>query len=55
MPSIGGVIRRQIVDVDREVGIPRFVAEVARRGFRLIRTQHHFIIVCDSGPVEVIC
>ncbi len=50
----GGVIRRQVIDVDREVGISAFVTEVQRRGFRLIRTQHYFVIVCDPGPIEVI-
>lgn len=53
--GIGGVIRRQVVDVEREVGIGPFVAEVKRRGFRLIRTQHYFIVVCSNGPIEVIC
>ena len=51
----GGVIRRQVLDVDREVGIPAFVAEVRRRKFRLIRTPTHFVIVCDEGPVEILC
>lgn len=51
----GGVIRRRVIDVDREVGIPAFLAEIEKRGFRLIRTQQHFIIVCDNGPIEVVC
>ncbi len=53
--EIGGVIRRQVVDVEREVGVPQFVQEVKRRGFRLIRTSNHFVIVCDNGPIEVVC
>lgn len=51
----GGVIRRQIVDVEREVGVSVFIAAVRRRHFRLIRTPHHFVIVCDSGQIEVVC
>ena len=51
----GGVIRRQVVDVDRQVGIATFIAEVRRRGYRLIRTQHYFIVVCSDGPIEVLC
>ncbi|WP_341365500.1 N-(5'-phosphoribosyl)anthranilate isomerase [Yoonia sp. BS5-3] len=53
--QIGGVIRRQIVDVEREVGVPRFIAEVNRRGFRLIRTEHYFVVVCNNGPIELLC
>lgn len=51
----GGVIRRQVVDVEREVGIPALLAEVQRRRFRLIRTPTHFVIVCTDGPIEIIC
>ncbi|MCC5975704.1 MAG: N-(5'-phosphoribosyl)anthranilate isomerase [Rubellimicrobium sp.] len=50
----GGVIRRQVRDVDREVGAQVFEAEVRRRGFRLLRTRHHYIVVCDSGPIDLI-
>lgn len=50
----GGVIRRQAIDVEREVGETVFVAAVMRRGFRLIRTRHHFVVVCDRGPIEII-
>ncbi|MEL6685311.1 MAG: N-(5'-phosphoribosyl)anthranilate isomerase [Pseudomonadota bacterium] len=49
-----GVIRRQVIDVEREVGVEALVAEVKRRRFRLIRTPTHFVIVCDDGPVEVV-
>jgi hypothetical protein len=50
----GGVIRRQVRDVESEVGVAALVAEVRRRNFRLIRTRAHFVIVCDSGPVDVV-
>lgn len=50
----GGVIRRQIVDVEREVGVRSFIAEVHRRGFRLIRTSQHFIIICNTDPITVV-
>ena len=53
--KIGGVIRRQIIDVEREVGADAFVAEVRRRGFRLIRTSHYYVIICDDGPIQLIC
>lgn len=50
----GGIIRRQIVDVEREVGCLAFEAEVQERGFRLIRTRHHYVIVCDPGPINIL-
>ncbi|WP_394177528.1 N-(5'-phosphoribosyl)anthranilate isomerase [Yoonia maritima] len=53
--KIGGVIRRQIIDVEREVGADAFVGEVRRRGFRLIRTNHYYVIICDDGPIRLIC
>lgn len=52
--TTGGVIRRQVMDVEREVGRDAFEAEVRRRGFRLLRTRHHYLIVCDPGPIEVL-
>jgi hypothetical protein len=50
----GGVIRRQVLDVEREVGARVFEAEVRKRGFRLLRTKHHYIIVCDDGPIDLL-
>ena len=50
----GGVIRRQVIDVEAEVGLLALKAEVQRRGFRLLRTRAHYVIVCDPGPVDVI-
>lgn len=52
--STGGVIRRQVIDVEREVGRSGFEAEVRRRGFRLLRTRHHYLIVCDPGPIDLL-
>ena len=48
------VIRRQVIDVKREVGVNAFVAEVGRRRFRLIRTDTHFVIICNDGPIELV-
>lgn len=50
----GGVIRRQVADVEREVGSAALVHEVRRRNFRLIRTRAHYVIVCDPGPIHQI-
>lgn len=51
----GGVIRRQIADVHREVGREALELEVRRRGFHLLRSERHYLIVCSAAPLEVIC
>ena len=51
----GGVIKRQALDVEREVGHDAFVAAVRSRGFRLLRTRTYYVILCDRGPVEMVC
>lgn len=53
--EMGGVIRRQVVDVEREVGFRALEAEVRRRGFRLIRSRNYYIVVCDGAPLDLIC
>ncbi len=50
----GGVVRRSIAWVDREVGRDRFLEEVRCRGFRLIRTADQFIVICHRGPIELV-
>ncbi len=50
----GHVIRRNIAWVEREIGRDRFMAEVRRRGFRLLQTADQFIVVCHSGPIHVL-
>ncbi|WP_106744530.1 N-(5'-phosphoribosyl)anthranilate isomerase [Yoonia maritima] len=52
---IGGVIRRQIIDVEREIGTDALIAEVKRRGFRMIRTNNYYVIICNDGAIELIC
>jgi len=50
----GGVVRRSIAWVDREVGRDRFMSEVRQRGFRLIRTADQFIVICHRGSIELV-
>lgn len=50
----GGMVRRSVSWVEREVGRDRFIAEVRRRGFHLISSGNQFIVVCHSGPVEIL-
>ncbi len=51
----GGIIKRQARDVDRDIGHHVLLAEVQRRGFRLFRTRYYYVIVCEAGPVEMLC
>lgn len=52
--TTGGVIRRQVMDVEREVGRRAFEDVVKASGFRLLRTRHHYIIVCDPAPIDIL-
>lgn len=51
----GGVLRRRIADVEREVGRAEFELEVRRRGFRLIECGGHFVVICTRDPIRIIC
>lgn len=50
----GGVVRRSIAWVDREVGRDLFIAEVRRRGFHLLASSTQFIVVCNRDPVQML-
>jgi hypothetical protein len=51
----GGVIRRDLRWIDREIGRDRFLAEVRARGFHLIETGGQWIVICNTGFLRVIC
>lgn len=51
----GGVVRRAVAWVEREVGRERMVAEVRRRGYHMIESGGQFIVICNGGGVRVIC
>jgi hypothetical protein len=50
----GGMIRRQIADVERLVGRDRFLMEVRRRGFRAVENSGQFIVFCNQEPVKIL-
>jgi hypothetical protein len=50
----GGVVRRSIAWVDREVGRDRFIAEVRTRGFHLLASRNQFIVICHPEPVRIL-
>ncbi|QYZ70610.1 N-(5'-phosphoribosyl)anthranilate isomerase [Neotabrizicola shimadae] len=47
----GGIVRRQVKDVERLVGRDNFLREVHRRGFRVVENAGHFVIFCNTDPV----
>ncbi|MHA7851604.1 N-(5'-phosphoribosyl)anthranilate isomerase [Roseovarius sp.] len=48
----GGVVKRQIRDVERLAGRQAFLAEVERRGFQAIENGRHFVIFCNALPIR---
>lgn len=48
----GGVIKRQIRDVERLVGRAAFAAEVERRGYQAVENGRHFVVFCNSHPIR---
>ena len=51
----GGVVRRAVRDVEREVGRAAFELEVRRRGFHLIEVGGQFVVICQPGRINLIC
>ena len=50
----GGVIRRDVRWIDREVGRDRFMAEIRERGFHLIDTGDQWVVICHAGFFRVV-
>ncbi len=49
----GGVVRRAVRDVEREVGRDAMIAEVTRRGFHLLECADQFVIICAPDHLTV--
>ena len=50
----GGVVRRNRVWVEREIGRDRFEDEVRKRGFHLLESGQQLIVICNSGQIRVV-
>lgn len=50
----GGVVRRSVRDVEREIGRQAFIAEVTRRQFHLIECAGQFIVICSDADLNVL-
>ena len=51
----GGIVRRAVRDVEREIGRSALILDVRRRGFHLIECGGQFIVICNPGQMQVIC
>ena len=51
----GGVVRRKLRDVERNVGLARLQAEVERRGYHAVMNGEQIIIFCNNEPVRLLC
>ncbi|MDP4033604.1 MAG: hypothetical protein Q8P60_12265 [Pseudorhodobacter sp.] len=51
----GGIVRRAVRDVEREIGRDALQQEVLRRRFHLLECNGQFIIICNPGQMRVIC
>lgn len=51
----GGIVRRAVADVEREIGHQVLVSEVRRRGFHLIECGGQFIVICNPGHMQILC
>ncbi|MEO0484300.1 MAG: N-(5'-phosphoribosyl)anthranilate isomerase [Pseudomonadota bacterium] len=47
----GGVVKRSVKDVEREIGEHVLVSEVRKRGFQMHRMAHHYVITCNDHPI----
>jgi hypothetical protein len=50
----GGVVRRSVASVDREIGRQLFEDEVRRRRFHLLQCGGQYIVICNSGHMQII-
>jgi len=48
----GGIVKRQVRDVERLVGRREPPPEVARRGFQVIENGRHFVVFCNAEPIR---
>lgn len=50
----GGIIRRAVADVEREVGRDRLAMEVRRRGYHMVECGGQMVVFCNRGHVRII-
>ena len=48
----GLLVRRKLRDIERYVGMDRFLTEVRERGFRAVENRGQVIVFCNQAPVR---
>ncbi len=48
----GHSVRRKIRDIERFVGMDRFLAEVRERGFQAFENRGYVIVLCNQAPIR---
>ncbi|MEL7258795.1 MAG: aspartate aminotransferase [Pseudomonadota bacterium] len=48
----GGVIRRKARDIERFVGMGRFMEEIDRRGYQVAENSGQIVIFCNRSPIR---
>ncbi|NSY38171.1 N-(5'-phosphoribosyl)anthranilate isomerase [Leisingera sp. ANG59] len=51
----GGVVRRKLRDVERNVGLAKLQNEVQRRGYHAVLNGKQVVIFCNNEPVRFLC
>lgn len=51
----GGVVRRKLADVERNVGLDAFLREIRRRGYHAVENSGQVVIFCNNAPVRALC
>ena len=51
----GGVVRRKLRDVERNVGLARLRSEVQRRGYHAVLNGDQIVIFCNNEPIRLLC
>jgi hypothetical protein len=50
----GGVVRRKRRDIERLIGMDRFLAEIERRGYHAVENAGQVIVFCNQEPIRLI-
>lgn len=48
----GGIVKRQIRDVERLVGRQAFAHALERKGFQAVENGRHFVVFCNGAPIR---
>lgn len=50
----GLVVRREILDIERNAGIEAFLSEVQARGFQAVENRGQIVVFCSRAPIRVL-